>query len=121
MESNDTLRFVEAENVETPAGRLNDFVLVSPTDAKLGTLDGVVVSPLERQVRYYVVKTGGWLYSRRYLLPATPARLESDRHALQVDLEPEDLNELPRTDLHQFASFSDTDLLDTIFAARSDL
>ena len=73
MESNDTLRFLEAKNVETPAGRLNDFVLVSPTDAKLGTLDGVVVSPHERQVRYYVVKTGGW-FGRRYLLPATPAR-----------------------------------------------
>ena len=120
MESNDTLRFLEAKNVETPAGRLNDFVLVSPTDAKLGTLDGVVVSPHERQVRYYVVKTGGW-FGRRYLLPATPARLESDRHARQVDLEPEDLNQLARTDLHQFASFCDTDVVDSMFATRRDL
>jgi hypothetical protein len=121
MESDDALRFVDADKVETPAGRLHDFVLISPTDAKLGTLDGVIVSPHERQVRYYVVKAGGWFYGhRRYLLPATPARLKSERHALQVDLEPEDLNQLARTDLHQFASFCDTDLVDTVFAAQSD-
>ena len=119
MESNDTLRFLAAENVQTPAGRLNEFVLISPTDAKLGTLDGVVVSPRERQVRYYVVKTGGW-FGRRYLLPATPARVESERHALQVDLEPEDLNQLDRTALHQFASFSDRDVIESMFAAHSD-
>jgi len=121
MESNDTLRFVEAENLETPAGRLNDFVLLSPTDAKLGTLDGVLVNPHERQIRYYVVKTGGWFSGRRCLVPATPARLESERHALQLDLEPEDLDELPRTDLHQFASFRDTDLVDTVFRPHSEL
>jgi hypothetical protein len=119
MESNDTLRFLEANKVETPAGRLNEFVLVSPTDAKLGTLDGVVLSPRERQVRYLVVKAGGW-FGRRYLLPATPARLESDRRALQVDLEPADLDELPRTDLHQFAAFRDIDVVDSIFGATAD-
>lgn len=119
MATNDTLRFLEARNVETPAGWLNDFVLVSPTNAKLGTLEGVILSPQERQVRYYVVKTGRW-FGRRYLLPATPARLESDRHALQVDLEPEDLSHLARTDLHQFASFCDTDVVDAIFATHSD-
>jgi|SRR5690348_14257784 hypothetical protein len=119
MEPNETLRFLDAKNVETPAGRLNEFVLVSPTDAKLGTLDGVVVSPRERQVRYYVVKAGGW-FGRRYLLPATPARLESKRHALQVDLEPEDLNELARTHLHEFASFRDSDVVESMFAPRTD-
>jgi hypothetical protein len=121
MESNDTLRFVEAEKLETPAGRLNDFVLVSPSDAKLGTLDGVLVSPQERQVRYYVVNAGGWFFGRRYLLPATPARVEPERHALQVDVEPEDLDQLARTDLHQFASFRDTDIVDTVFASNGDL
>lgn len=119
MESNDSLRFLEAKNVETPAGLLNELILVSPTAAKLGTFEGVVISPRERQVRYYVVKAGGW-FVRRYLVPATPARLKSDRTAVQVDLEPEDLNELPRTDLHQFASFSDTDLIDSMFRMHRD-
>ncbi|HTI36442.1 MAG TPA: PRC-barrel domain-containing protein [Vicinamibacterales bacterium] len=118
MESNDTLRFVQADKLETPAGRLNDFVLVSPTHAKLGTLDGVLVDPHDRQVRYYVVTAGGWLNGRHYLLPMTPARLESERHALQVDLEPEDLNQLARTDLHRFASFCDTDIVDTVFGGN---
>ena len=117
MESNDTLRFVEAEKLETPAGRLNDFVLVSPTDVTLGTLDGALVNPHDRQIRYYVVNTGGWFHGRRCLLPMTPARLETARHALQVDCEPEDLDQLARTDLHQFASFCDTDIVDTVFGA----
>ena len=43
MEAHDTLRFVEADKVETPSGPLNKFKLVSASDAPLGTLDGVIV------------------------------------------------------------------------------
>ena len=119
MESSETLRFVKAEKVETPAGRLNDFVLISPSDATLGTVDGVIVNPLERQVRYYVVKAGRWFDGHRYLLPVTTARVAPERHALQIDLEPEDLNGLAEVNPHEFESFSDSDLVDAVFASQT--
>ena len=34
------LRYIHADHVDTPAGRLDHAVLVSPTNARLGKLEG---------------------------------------------------------------------------------
>jgi hypothetical protein len=113
------LRFVNAERLDTPSGPLNDVVLVSPTDVTLGKLDGVVINPARRRVCYYVVKSRGWFVTHRYLLPATPARLEAARRTLHVDVEPEDLTNLPETGPRSFPPFSDIDVVDAMFAPRA--
>src|SRR5512144_998553 len=73
------LRYIDAGNVNTPAGRLGHAVLVSPTNASLGRLDGILIDPAARKVCYYVVKSPDWLTSRHYLLPLTAGRLDRDR------------------------------------------
>jgi hypothetical protein len=113
------LRFVNAERLNTTAGALNDVVLVSPTLAPLGKLDGVVINPTRRQVCYYVVKSRSWFTTHRYLLPATPAWLEAARRTLHVDVEPEDLTHLPETGPQTFPPYSDTDVVDAMFAPRA--
>lgn len=117
MESND-LRFLDAHYVETPAGPLNGFSLVSPSDAPLGIVDGVLIDPAQRQVRYYVVKPAAWLRSQRYLLPATPVRLEAERRTLHVDVEPAELANCPEADLQSFTKFSAEDALAAMFSKR---
>jgi PRC-barrel domain len=40
-----------------------------PGDAKLGKIDDVVFDPNSAQIKYLIVDTGGWLKSRRFLVP----------------------------------------------------
>ena len=40
-----------------------------PGDEKLGKIDDVVFDSDTGQIRYLVVDTGGWLHSRRFLVP----------------------------------------------------
>jgi hypothetical protein len=119
MGSDAGLRFIEADRVDTPAGRLNGFTVVSPTDAELGKVDGVVVDPVQRQVCYYVLKTVGRFLTHRYLLPLLPATLEAGRRTLQVDVEPDQLSSFPETRLQNFTRFSDADVVDAMFARRA--
>ena len=118
MQPNAALRFIEADRVDTPAGRLNGLTVISPTDAMLGKVDGVVVDPAQRQVCYYVVKTSGRFLTHRYLLPLLPARLEAEHHTLQVDLEPDELRTFPEAQPQNFPRFSDADVIEAMFGKR---
>jgi hypothetical protein len=40
-----------------------------PADEKLGKIDDVIFDSASGQIRYLVVDTGGWLSSRRFLVP----------------------------------------------------
>ena len=94
------LRYLDANHVDTPAGRLDGAVLVSPAQARLGTLEGVLVDPQRRQVRYYVVaRKRGLFSSHHYLLPLTATRLDRDRHTLEVDVEADEIPQLAEVSL----------------------
>jgi len=109
------LRYIHADHVDTPAGRLDHAVLVSPTNARLGKLEGIVIDPMSRKVRYYVVESRGWLFSRHYLLPLMPARLDRDSNTMEVDVEAGDLDRLDEVEPHAIPRFSDDDLLTAMF------
>jgi len=111
------LRFIDAGRVDTPAGRLNDTVVVNPSHATLGKLTGIVVDPVGRQVRGYVIESRKWLSSRRYLVPPVPARLDRSGHALEVDLDETQLDEVGP---HTFEQFSDDDLIAALFHSPAD-
>jgi len=111
------LRFIEAERLRTTAGRLNVAVVVSPTNATLGTLDGVLVDPGARRVEFYVIESAEG--SRHYLVPQMPARLDASKQALEVDLEAEDLDRLDEAEPERLARFSDDDLMTALFRART--
>jgi hypothetical protein len=110
------LRYLDANHLDTPAGRLDGAVLVSPAKARLGTLEGILVDPQHRQVRYYVVaRKRGPFSSRHYLLPLTATRLDRDRHTLEVDVEADDIPQLAEVDPDDLPRFSDDDLLTAMF------
>jgi hypothetical protein len=113
------LRYIAAEQVDTPTGRLDGTVLVSPSDETVGTLDGMIIDPIERQVRYFVVRSRNWLKTARHLVPAMPARLDPDHRTLHVDIEADDLPRLRQVRSDTFERFSDDDLIAALFSAHA--
>lgn len=111
-----TLRYIGAEDVETPSGRLDGTVLVSPHEETVGRLEGIVIDPIRRNVRYFVVASRAWLQSHRHLVPVTPARLDVERKALHVDIEPDDLPRYRQVRAGMFPKYSDDDLMAALFA-----
>jgi hypothetical protein len=104
------LKYLDAGHLDTPAGRLDGAVLVSPTKATLGRLDGVLIDPLRRKVRFYVFEPSGGMSSRHYLLPLTAARLDRQRRALEVDVEADEMDQLDEVEPERLPQFSDEDL-----------
>ena len=114
-----TLRYIAAEHVDTPAGRLDGTVLVNPSDEMVGRLDGIIIDPTERRVRYFVVRSRNWMKNHLRLLPATPARLDSEHKTLHVDIDAEDFPRLREVRSDTFPKYSDDDLISAMFPAHA--
>lgn len=113
------LCYLRAGNVLSPAGRLQGVTLESYTDEPLGTLDGVVIDPAERRLRYLVVQRRGWLRRGRCLLPiAGTMQMDREHGTLRVEVEPAQLDECPGFDPASIPEFSDDDVLTAMFAHR---
>jgi hypothetical protein len=114
------LRFLEASRVGSPAGDLASLQLHTEADEPLGTLDGILIDPSERRVRYLVVERPGWFRTRRYLVPTEcVAKVERDRKLLRLDVDPADLHALDEFNRSKFREFSDEDAVDAMFARAS--
>jgi PRC-barrel domain len=114
MESvNSGLRFVEADRLDTSAGRLDHVVVVSTHKTPLGRLDGVLVDPQRLEVEYLVVTSRGWFKARHYLVPLRTPRLNGDAHELEVDVDAEQLQGLEQVDLRTCPTLSASDLDNT--------
>jgi len=120
MEQVDTaLRYIAAEHVDTPKGRRDGTVLVSTSDEPVGTLDGMIIDPIERHVRYFVVRSRNFLKTRLHLMPATPARLDSEHKTLHVDMKAGDLSGLREIRPDTFERYSDDDLIAALFGSHA--
>ena len=111
------LKFIEARSIETPVGRLDRALVISPTNATLGTLDGVLVDPAARRIEFYVVESAEG--SRHYLVPQMPARLDASHQSLEVDLETDDVDRLDDVEPAGFPRFSDDDLITALFHSHA--
>ena len=114
-----TLRYIDAEHVDTPVGRLGGTIVVSASDEAVGALEGMVIDPVERRVRYFVVRSGSWLATHRHLIPATPAQLDGEHKRLHVDIEPAELSRLRQVRSNTFQQFSDDDLIAALFSPHA--
>ncbi len=111
----DELCYLDAHKVESPAGMLAELELCSRDDENLGTVEGVILEPARRRVRYFVVKGSGWFGKHYYLLPVESlARLEPDG-VLRIESPAADL---PRktVDLREIRPFSAEDVVTAMFA-----
>ena len=109
------LRYLEAARVEHPDGTLDGFQVCTNSREAIGSLEGVLVEPAQRRVRYFVVGPRGWA-RRRYLVPAEwPARLDHGDARIYVDADPRDVRPY---DPRAVTAFSDVDVVDAMFAPR---
>lgn len=118
MAAGDTsaLRYLDATDVHGPAGALGHVAVRGGDDHKLGELDGVLIDPAERRVRFLVIESRGWLGATRYLLPADElARICDDGRSLSMDVASRDLAACPIFERGSVPSFSDDDLIDALF------
>ena len=113
----DSLRYLEANAVNCPTGKLEGLCVVSQDDEALGVVNGVLIDPVTRKLRYFVVEAARLfnLHRRRYLVSAdTPAvMLPDDR--LRVE-EPFENIERQRFDSRAVPRFSDDDLMTAMFS-----
>lgn len=113
------LRYLDANAVECPAGTLEGLSLFGRDDEALGVIDGVLINPETRQLRYFVVDRHRMFNRRRYLVSAdTPAVMLPEDRALRVDI-PSDAIERQRFDARAVSRFSDEDLLTALFSRSS--
>ena len=110
------LRYLDAESVRCFTSNLSGFRVCTGDDQPLGSVNGVLISPASRQLRYFVIETPGIFAHRRYLLPAEAgAVVDEDTKTLQIGAKKDELD-LQSFKLRSVPQFSDTDLLETMFS-----
>ena len=114
------LRYLEASRVESPEGDLGGLTVQTQADETLGKLDGVLIDPHERRLRYFVVRAPGLIRKRRYLISADhPVRVEQERNTLRVDTHGEDVANSDEFDLRTVREFSPEDAVAAMFKRAS--
>ena len=113
------LRYVAASNVQSPAGQMASLPLRGADDQPIGSLDGVLLDPIERRLRFYVVRSPGGLRSRRYLLPTEcNAQVDSEGRFLRVAVDRDGLAGCQEFHASTTPEYSGDDVLSAIFRNR---
>jgi hypothetical protein len=114
------LRYLEAGRLQTPVGDLDHVELLGSNDQALGNLDGVLIDPVERRLRFYVVAGTGRYRLRRYLLPSDcAAQMDHDGRSLRIDLDATGLARCEEFETSSVPRYSDEDLIGSMFQRRS--
>lgn len=111
------LRYLDAASVLHPDGTLQGIRVFTEADQPIGSVEGVLIEPAHRRVRYYVVVRSTILRNRLYMVPADRvAILNSDGKTLRIDAEDELIE---RFEPSSVPPFSDEDLLQAIFPSNA--
>jgi sporulation protein YlmC with PRC-barrel domain len=112
------LCYLDAANVNSPAGALSELDVVTADGEKLGNIAGVVIEAAAGRARYLDVRSSGWLQQRHYLVEADQlAQVDSERK--QLRLLSTDVKEIAGLDPSSLRQFSDDDLLAAMFRSRA--
>jgi hypothetical protein len=115
----DRLCFLPARAVELPSGRAEGWDIHSSDNRALGTLQGVLVEPAERRLRYFVVESRGWLSRQQYIVSANHVvRLDRTKQVLRLEADREDVRR-EAFDKRSVREFSDDDLITALFHSRA--
>jgi hypothetical protein len=101
-----TLCYLDNTQIEGPLQQFDGVEVRNRGDRKIGKLDGIVIDPTERRVRYLVVNDSNFLRHHRYLLPLGATRVDAERRALCVEVDQTDVARCEEFDLNAFRTFS---------------
>ena len=115
----ESLRYLDATSVEFAGGRLEGLSLFSQDDEALGVIDGVLIDPVKKRLRYYVVQAARIFNRRRYLVSAdSPAVMFPEDRAVRVQARSDSIPR-ERFDSRSVPRFSDDDLLAAMFSGSA--
>lgn len=107
------LRYLDAASVRHRSGTLEGVCVCTEGNQPIGSLDGVLVEPATRRLRFYVVTRQQLPAAERYLVPAAATTVLDTAHAtLRMDVDPDDVRPLGDEAVRPF---SDEDMLNAIF------
>jgi len=108
------LCYLDAANVNSPAGLLSELDVVTASGEPFGSIAGVVIEAAAGRARYFDVRSSGWLRRRQYLVEADQlAQVDGEQKVLRlVSAEVPVVHGLGTAGLRQF---SDDDLLAALF------
>jgi PRC-barrel domain protein len=113
-----TLRYLSPAHLEGPLPEgLVD--VMDREDRRIGHFDGIVFDAAARRVRYVVVDASGLFKHRRYMVPIDPTQVDAEHRSLRVGMDSADLSHCKNFDPRAIPEFSDEDLLQALFADRS--
>jgi hypothetical protein len=106
------LCYLEASRVMGPTGLLAAFDVRSCHDQSLGSIDGVLIDPAERKLRFFVIETSGCSAHRRYLVPVeATATMNPEGTSLRLEMETDDFTALDEFDQASVRAFTDEDAI----------
>jgi hypothetical protein len=114
-----TLCYLDARRVTLPTGVLADLDVVTSDGTRVGAIAGVVIEAAARRVRYYEVRSSGWLSRKRHFINAAQlAQVDPERKVLRL-LTADTDGDRAHPDFSNLREFSDEDLLTAIFSPRA--
>lgn len=111
--ANTALRFLPAGRASCRVCQFEKFAVKNDAAEPIGELEGFIIDPPARKIRYMVVHPRG-LLSRSCLVPLSDARLDAEAEALLVD---EPLSRCEPFRASRYPEVSDEDVLTAVFAA----
>ena len=106
------LCYLDASRVMAPTGMLAAFDVRSSHDQTLGSIDGILIDPEARQLRFFVVERDGAVNHQRYLLPVeAAASVSAGGHSLKIDMESADFDALDEFHMADVRAFTAEDAI----------
>ena len=73
--------------------------MYGPADEKIGKIDDVVFDSNNGEIRYVVIDTGGWLHSRRFMLPPDELKSSTEHeNDFSINLAKDQIERFPALD-----------------------
>lgn len=117
LDATDDLRYLAANSVRCPSGNLSGYRVCTQDAHSLGSVKGVLISPSERRLAYFVIEAPGLFGNRRYLLPVdADAVVQEAPRTLRISARKDELD-LQTFTPRSVPDFSDEDLLRALFPA----
>jgi hypothetical protein len=111
--ANTALRFLPARKVRIGACHFEKFLVKNESGERMGALEGFIVEPGARKIRYAVVHPRG-LLAQPCLVPLPGTRIDAESETLVVD---GSLSGCEPFDRSSYPKFSDEDVVTAVFAA----
>jgi hypothetical protein len=115
--TNPRLCYLDASKVMGPTGRLGTLDVRSCHGRPLGSIDGILIDPAERKLRYFVIESPKSAEHRRYLLPIdAAATMTPEGTSLRLVMETDDFTALDEFDCNAVREFTEEDAIAPTFA-----